>query len=491
MTLSCDQAKFLSNFIWFTEENEDIPDTVKSSVHALVLGANSSYYSPPEFIMELPFFNVLSSEAQASCRLTKLYFKTLDDEPLLLFGLCCSSAGRSYYKSVSIDVNGSEKQVDVILIDVRVIYESLVVCLATPFTQTNFNVDEPLAFIRLALATRLNSSQNSSLNKIILGLTAAARDEFAESAQFGTSRSLKQLIQSSDLTNEQIILLTQLICRFVMLHEVSHLLFNRIADLKEQHDQIFTNIATSFADEIAHLQEHDQETLQILERLGISSSNQACADEIISIWHKCADDSNSIFSKGDREELTADLFAIINTIDSFSSQAPDNPETVILTTLAMRGCHEVITMLTGRKCALYWITETVKIEERLAENDSAESTRNAAMKELSKSIDKASSVKSGRSYFFVKVLQGACQQFLEKGNSELIQDEEARKKIEELGDFMIALQHQVEFKCYSYEGVIRHSSRGRAIEWFIDRTDKPLQKETDPFFLYVHDKAPL
>lgn len=438
------------------------------------------FWAPSWFVRDLPH----ASEFWACLVDLSAWLISLDSaRRRTVIVLCFTTAGSPYVTTTDAEFDGELLSADVLVLDLRAIYEALAISLASPLSQETGDFTSAVSFAQLALATRLNSRSRPSLNRLILGLTASGRDGFRfHEAEVPCVRNFDTLERDA-ISKDRIRLILTAISMFMFFHEAAHILFTRDSALREGYEDLFEKIAVAAGANLAHLHEHEAKAREmadeyLTERIGVYPVDQST--ETLGDSRRA---SRSLFASVDREEMLCDAYGYSETIRVLGESEP--PTAVSLAVLGQALClgSLLLPLLTTPASVCDRCVEFVDLfDGKESAKDIERATREL---EFEKAIQKSQTLQAARNHCAQQAINVACYLHHQEVSETIGSDERAQRFLERFNEFWVQFQQGILSLCLSYRGLIALSSRGRGLELFLQRAEVALRRDADPFCLYV------
>jgi|GEM_PF-5710433 len=216
----------------------------------------------------------------------------------LFICLYYSNGAKTYTSHYKANLEGRELQV--IFFDCKLIYEVLAYLVFSPLSRNNPPIDGALSIFNLALAGRLNATKNETLHFLSMSLVGQASiGDIDIGLDEKTSIFLNDLIISSKVPYEDNDQVVNIVCNFILNHELAHFLLKQDTSLKESTEHNLRHIVS------------------ITEQF-FGSERRPLDQHRTKLWNGLKEmlDSNDPFAQLDLEECSCDLVAISNTIKS-------------------------------------------------------------------------------------------------------------------------------------------------------------------------------
>lgn len=464
--------------ILFTAHNIETYSDLLPDVQDYILANVPGHFASFDFIRSLPKFDLIFKEAL-------LYPKFLEEivpheeAPYKVVGFCYVTSGFS--QKLRIKTKKLAKEVDLILINLRFIYECFSFCLASPLAQKNADWKDGMSIIALSLATRLNSKLDENLVLISLGLTSYAMSHLTNRDGEYPFVEITTLIKASLLSEKQEDEILLLICRLIFFHELAHFLFQLNSDYKTEVKNAVLSLGKSVKEDYKNIHTRIEESLDSL----FANSNLHLADEQLTLDEvdRVFSGKSAIFSSYDLEELMCDYVSIgflFSTTDF--EKNPDLSLSLFRETI-------LLVIFMGDACGIRsfdFLGELINIFEKSIEPNPATDY----IEQFLKSTHRYDLLASLRNLFAQHVLKQNLTTQIDKNDDF---PEDFYKNWTDLYNFKISIKYDFSKRLLHPIGLMKLSSWGRGTAMFLYpnglSTIVPNQY-ADPFSLYTFSRSP-
>ncbi|UYO38592.1 hypothetical protein KQX62_17995 [Rhodopseudomonas palustris] len=295
--------------------NGRVPSEIEHQIREGASSLLDSYFWPDELIAETPeasdLIEMVEAVSPLLAAMLESYGRPIGANEFVIWVTHSSSSSSRYFHVTP----PNAPPIHLILLDLRIYYEVASVLFVSPIGHDRPDADIASSLLQIALASRLASRQDPTLERFVLGLVAKAPIyKTTRDANEALPPSFEKLIKSSGLGAADIHLLGAAIVLFVLSHEFAHLAFKLAPNIREMYA---TNVAAAIkalSKDRAHSEQHDKEEKDFVKR---HTSCDAAAGflhtDMLSELATKEDEIERQLSEADREEVMADLFAIDST----------------------------------------------------------------------------------------------------------------------------------------------------------------------------------
>jgi hypothetical protein len=468
------------------------PAVAKLVCDAVEIAHDKSFLAPVTYLQTLPYYPSLYDESVKVCRGASAM---LSDRPggekrMLCVVLLYSTLGAPASFVVPVRSEGPIEFVDVIVFDVRTVFECFAVCMTSPLARGEPVPGEAVAVLKLSFATRLNAEGNPLLNRMALGLTSSAASSTRRHVLRRWVPSLAALTQESSLPLENKEAIVRLISRFILYHESAHIILAALPDLRREEEAGLEEALVDFRAQIDHLRTHEDEANRSFGGTGRIVS----ADSLAGTLGALLASSGQFLSEEDREEMLCDRMAVASTL-AREADALAHPGYYALARASLLLSLRVVQQV-NRSAIFSLAAETAKFYDEHGPCEESKRRAGELASFLARVHDRSTLIGFARHFICEKNVDGFLVHALERAGvgreslSALMAD--ATHLTHRMQRFDAERFRELHEDVLSFEGLFELSSRGKGVELFMSRSNPPqvLRRDADPFGLYIFGRVP-